>query len=185
MFDRTRSGALVVAHPDDETMWAGGLLARHGEKFTVICCSIPRSDPVRAYKFFAACDVFGARAILLPFTEAAPDEMLHGLGLLDLAAFDCVVTHNSVGEYGHPQHRTLSRFIRERWADKTFTFGWRPEGHGSIVLHLTADEQARRLAALKCYDHVSPNDNGKPKWQALLERYPVDLRVETHDAPSA
>lgn len=182
MFTGVRHGVIVVAHPDDEVMWAGGLLARFGERFTVICCSIPRTDPVRAWKFFAACEVFGARAKLLPFTETPPGEALDHGGLLDLRSFDLIVTHNAEGEYGHHHHRALHRFITNANPSSTATFGWRPEGRGSEVLHLTADEQQRRMAALRCYDHVSPSD-GKQKWQALLDRYPIDLRIETFDPP--
>ncbi len=185
MFHRVERGAVVVAHCDDETLWAGGLLARYGERFTVICCSIPRSDPIRAWKFFAACEVLNAKARLLPFEESAPTEPLWHLGELDLSAFDLIVTHNRDGEYGHAHHRQLHRFIGERWGVKTATFGYRPDGRGSEVLHLDSEEQVRKFAALRCYDHVSPNDHGKPKWQALLDRYQLDLRTETFDPPGA
>lgn len=183
MFETIQRGALVVAHPDDEVLWAGGLLARYGERITVICCSIPRSDPIRAWKFFDVCDVLGAKARLIPFVEALPGDALQNLGALDLSVFDLIVTHNDVGEYGHAHHRTLHRFVKERWGDKAATFGHRPGGHGTKVLYLTADEQALKLRALQCYDHISPNDGGKPKWQALLDRYAIDLRVETFDPP--
>lgn len=186
MFDGVRHGAVVVAHPDDEVLWAGGLLARHGERYTVICCSIPRADPVRAFKFFAACETFGAHARLLPFPETDPKEPLQHLGLLDLSAFELVVTHNAQGEYGHPHHRALHRFVTERFPRAAATFGFRPDGsRGSEVLHLSADEQARKMAALRCYDHVSPHDSGKPKWQALMDRYALDFRTESFDPPAA
>jgi len=185
IFDAVRNGVVVACHPDDEVLWAGGMLARYADRFTVICCSIPRSDPIRAWKFFDVCDVLGVKARLLPFTESEPNEGLQHLGVLDLSGFDLIVTHNRVGEYGHAHHRQMNRFIWERWGTKTATFGYRPDGRGSIVLHLTADEQAKKQAALRCYDHVSPHDGGKPKWQALLDRYKPDLRVETFDPPGA
>lgn len=178
-----RRGVVVAAHPDDEVLWAGGLLARYAHKFTVICCSIPRADPIRAWKFFDACAVLGVSARLLPFVESAPSEPLQHLGALDLSDFDFVVTHNDAGEYGHPHHRHLSRFVRERWGAKTSTFGWRSDGRGTEVLHLTPHEQARKLEALRRYDHVSPHDGDKPKWKALLDRYAPDLSVETFDCP--
>jgi LmbE family N-acetylglucosaminyl deacetylase len=181
IFNSVRRGAVVVAHPDDEVMWVGGLLARYGEAFTVICCSIPARDPVRAWKFFDACAVLGAAARLMPFQERPPAPLDH-LDLLDLSGFDLIVTHNAVGEYGHAHHVQLHRHIKKRWPDKTATFGWAPDSRGEVVLHLTADEQAKRLAALKCYDHVSPSD-GRPKWEALLDHYAIDLRIETHHAP--
>lgn len=179
IFDQVSNGVVVICHPDDEVMWAGGLLARYGERFTVICCSIPRSDPERAWKFFDACDVFGAKARLLPIVETEkPLNIAH----VDLSGFDMVVTHNAAGEYGHHHHMALHQSLKPL---RPVTFGYRPDGRGSIALHLTADEQARRMAALQCYDHVSPHDSGKPKWQALLDRYAIDLRVETFNPPDA
>lgn len=179
MLGAVRNGVVVVAHPDDEVMWAGGLLARYGDRFTVICCSIPARDPVRAWKFFDACEVLGAKARLLPFQEQPPAPLAH-LDLLDLSGFDLIVTHNEAGEYGNPHHSQINRHIMARWPDKTATFGW-PSG-GDTVLNLTEAEQEKRMAALRCYDHVSPSD-GRPKWEALLARYRLDLTVETFNQP--
>lgn len=180
MFDRVRNGVIVVAHCDDEVMWCGGLMARHRHIWTVISCSIPRTDPIRAYKFFAACETLGAKPRLLPFTESAPAERCPAIDLLDLSAFDCVVTHNSVGEYGHAHHLALHHHIAERWPDKTVTIGYGIGGAHRI--ELSAAEMERKLTAIRCYDHVSPSD-GKPKWQALIDRYGTmfDLGVETYD----
>ena len=177
-----RRGVVVTAHPDDETLWCGGLLARYGG-WTVICCSIPRTDPIRAYKFFAACEVLDAKGRLLPFVESNPHEPLQNLDALDLSGFDCVVTHNEVGEYGHRHHLTLHQHIAQRWPDKMVTIGYGTTSRpSSQTITLTPYDIQRKHAALRCYDHISPSD-GKPKWQALLERYGsmFDLNIETYD----
>src|SRR6185369_9909067 len=95
---------LVVAHPDDESLFFGGLLASEPGDWTVISCSIPRTDPIRAWKFFDACEVLGAKPRLLPFSETE-----FNISALELSSFDQIVTHNSAGEYGHPQHLQLNR----------------------------------------------------------------------------
>jgi LmbE family N-acetylglucosaminyl deacetylase len=183
VFACVRNGAIVIAHPDDEVLWCGGLMIRYPSRWTVICCSIPRADPIRAYKFFAACDVLGAKGRLLPFEEAESHKPLPHLGALDLDAFDCIVTHNEFGEYGHVQHQRLHHAIMDRWPGKTVTIGYgeAASDHATCIA-LTESEMVRKLAALRCYDHVSPND-GKPKWQALLDRYgsQFDLSVETYE----
>jgi hypothetical protein len=180
MFDAARNGAIVVAHPDDEVMWFGGLMVRH-PGWTVICCSIPRTDPIRAYKFFAACETLGAKARLLPFQEGPASGGLDGLDNLDLAPFDSIVTHNVVGEYGHRHHVQLHRHIAERWPDKMVMGGY-GDAPGSVRIALSGEEMGRKVAALSCYDHTSPSD-GKPKWRALLDRYGTmfDLSVETYE----
>jgi LmbE family N-acetylglucosaminyl deacetylase len=186
VFDGVRNGVIVVAHPDDETMWCGGLMARYPGRWTVICCSIPRMDPIRAYKFFAACESLGAKARLLPFKEAEPDRPLTHLAALDpLTEFDCIVTHNAVGEYGHVQHVGLHRFIADRSPPEG---GLVMIGYGEAAssdaerIVLSESEMARKLIALRCYDHISPSD-GKPKWRALLDRYGsmFDLSIETYE----
>lgn len=187
--DKVRNGVLVVAHPDDEILWCGGLLARFRGRWSVICCSIPRADPIRAWKFFSACASIGTPARLLPFVESDPGLPLRNLEALDLASFDCIVTHNAGGEYGHRHHQSVHGHVMARWAAKTATIGYRQGGQGQERLDLSRDERAAKLVALRHYDHVAPSDNARPKWRALLDRYcsvnQVDFGVETYDPPVA
>lgn len=173
--------ALVVAHPDDESLWFGGLLAAEPGDWTVICCSIPRADPERAWKFFDACEVLGAKARLLPFAETHAKEPLLHVDLIDLSRFDQVVTHNTVGEYGHGHHVWLNRILTARYPDKVVTGGY-GRAPGAKWIALSDHQIGIKMAALRCYDHTSPTD-GKPKWRALLERYgsQFDLGIETYD----
>ena len=166
--------ALVVAHADDESLFFGGLLASEPGDWTVICCSIARADPIRSYKFFDACEVLGAKGRLLPFAEALL-ETPHHLNKLDLSGFDRIVTHGAAGEYGHAHHKIIHRHITSKWISKPIIV------RGTTRrLILTDEQRALKLAALRCYDHVSPDD-GKPKWQALLAKYPEWIDVESYD----
>ena len=166
--------AVVVAHPDDETLWAGGLLARY-ENFDVICCSIPARDPERAIRFFEAVRTLGHYPILLPFAERDAQTLLGHLHHLDLSRYNNVVTHNEEGEYGHLHHQQLHAHICENFKGNIFTFGF---GRGNIAIALTDHEKASKLLALKVYDNISISDNGVPKWKALLAKYNVDFEVE-------
>lgn len=174
-----RSGVAVVAHPDDEALWCGGLLARRDIEWTVICCTIPRHDPIRADKFLHSCAVFDASPKLLHVSEIEPLR----LDLLDLEGFDLILTHGAAGEYGHRQHIELHNYIAARWLKKSRFFGYRKTGKGVFDVPLDADLRAQKLAALKCYDHFSPTDHGLAKWQALLEVFEpqFDLWHETYD----
>lgn len=166
---------LLLLHiPDDETIWAGGLAVRL--KCDIICCSIPRRDPERVLKFFDACQELGCRGILLPVQESPVDQPLD-LSLLDLEKYDHIITHNEVGEYGHNHHKMLHWHIVGEYPHKKlsfFGFGW----HGDDI-ELTEAEYEQKLRALKCYDHTN-NIDGEPKWSALIKRYNLDLRKETH-----
>lgn len=173
--------ALVVAHPDDESLFFGGLLAAEPGDWTIICCSIPRTDPIRAWKFFDACAVLGASPRLLPFIEAGPKEPLQNAEMIDLSSFEQIVTHNMVGEYGHPHHVQLNRLLTARYGEKVVTGGY-GKGPGARRIALSHSQIETKMTALRCYDHTSPSDN-KPKWQALIDRYgsQFDLGVETYD----
>lgn len=164
--------ALVVAHPDDESLFFAGLVISRLADWTIICCSIPRSDPIRAYKFFAACDVLGAKARLLPFTET-PGRQLD-ITALDLSGFDLVVTHGPEGEYGNVHHRALFSDVAVRCAGRMMF----RDAKGDSVLSLTAPQVERKLEALRCYDHKAPADGGKPKWQALLDKYSAQFPID-------
>lgn len=172
---RAQNGVVVVAHPDDETLWFGGLLARYGARFTVICCSVPVHDPIRVDKFHDACAVFGASSEVLPYSEIEPLR----LDLLDLDRFDAIVTHGPAGEYGHRQHKEVSAHIAARWPNAIGSaYGAQSR---DMVLKLSADEWATKLKALRCYDHTSRTDR-RPKWEALLNVYAerFDLRAEPY-----
>lgn len=178
--------AIVVAHCDDETLFAAGLPLRFADReWTVIACSIPRIDPVRADRFHAACRTLGVEGRVLPEVETEPGQRLNGLEVINLDSFDCIVTHNAWGEYGHNQHRHVHEFVKGRIKNqKLITFGYREGGKGEFSLELTHGELGRKLQALQCYDHISPSD-GKPKWEALIEVYyngkGINPAMETYD----
>ena len=175
--------ACITAHPDDEVLWAGGLLQK-GD-WTVICCSIPRIDPIRAYKFHVCCEILGVNSRVLPFTESDPSTPLKHLeyfGIEDLNEFDGVLTHNSTGEYGHTHHKQVHQYVVDNFKGPIYTFGF---GVGEYKLELSEKEQMRKMFALQRYDHRLPYNGGTPmKWEALLHRYmqDQDFTVETFDA---
>jgi hypothetical protein len=172
--------ALVTAHPDDEVLWAGGLIQK-GD-WTVICCSVPRHDPIRAYKFFECCEVLGAKARILPFSEGDPGkEFPHLVALEDLSKFDGVLTHNATGEYGHLHHRQVHSYVRDNYKGKTWTFGF---GRGEFYHKMNEEELNLKIEAIQKYNHVLPYEGTEmEKYKALIHRYmqDQDFGVESFD----
>jgi LmbE family N-acetylglucosaminyl deacetylase len=179
----SRRRALVLAHPDDESLWAAGLLIRYPGDWTAICCSIPARDPIRAWKFFDACEVLGARARLMPFVEK-PNAPLDHLGELELDGFDLIVTHGAAGEYGHPAHVALHELIARR-RSRFLAIGYRKAGAGELALQLSPAEWTQKLGALRCYDNIMTfRGRRMMTWEALRAEYGAtfDLQRESYDA---
>lgn len=167
------NAALVVAHPDDETLWgAGWMLAHPEDRFTVICCSTPKRDPIRAEQFHKACQILGAReSIVLPGLDIGGHAPLNLAELPSLDGFDYVITHNMLGEYGNPHHVQVYEHVFVRYPDTRphYVFGFGIEDW-DIELALSPEHLAKKLAALQCYDYATAVDR-MPKWQALVNRY--------------
>lgn len=179
--------AVVVAHPDDEVLWGAGIVIRYPGDWTIICCSIPKSDPIRAVKFIDAVRELGATPHVHHVQEPDANESMRYLDDIDLSAYDHIVTHGAAGEYGHLQHKDVHRHITRKYSRKHLTFfGY---GAGGWQIDLTEFEAARKLRALKKYDHLHPYCGVvMPKWEALSELYfkklGVKFNVETYDGYS-
>ncbi len=152
-----RKNALIVAHPDDETLWAGGLLLRFPDRdWTVIACSTPQKDPRRAAEFLNACVVLGVQGRVLPVVDSNMWVPLHASQVLEaiqtgLCNFDCVVTHGYAGEYGHMHHQQIHKFVKQSYQGPTLGFGWQHGKQGEHRLELTEAELAAKMVALRCY----------------------------------
>jgi LmbE family N-acetylglucosaminyl deacetylase len=117
------SAAVIVAHPDDETLWAGGMLLLNREiKWTIITLC-RKSDADRAPRFFKAVKEYGAEGVMGdlddgPEQKPLDNELIRGtiLGLLPEKKFDIIITHNISGEYTrHLRHEETGRAVLELW----------------------------------------------------------------------
>lgn len=118
--------AVLVAHPDDETLWTGGtLLLNPGwEVFVAAICR--GSDPDRAPKFFKALEALGAEGAIADLDDGPdqapldPGEVRETLlSLLPESAFDLVLTHGPRGEYTrHRRHEEVCRAALGLWKEQ-------------------------------------------------------------------
>jgi LmbE family N-acetylglucosaminyl deacetylase len=115
--------AVIVAHPDDETLWAGGLMLMHPEvKWTVVTIC-RKSDADRAPKFFRALEEFSARGFLGDLDDSPEQRALDNgevqrtiMGLLPSNRFEVVITHSSAGEYTrHIRHEDAAKAVMRLW----------------------------------------------------------------------
>jgi LmbE family N-acetylglucosaminyl deacetylase len=112
--------AVVVAHPDDETIWCGGLICmRSAWDWTVV--SVCRGDdPDREPRFRAACLALGASGFISDLDDGSPpagidpaaDIAPRVVETIGGGRWDLVVTHGANGEYGHPRHKETHEAVR-------------------------------------------------------------------------
>ncbi len=121
-----RRVAVVVAHPDDETLWAGGLLLDHPQWQTNILCLCRGSDLDRAPKFRNACAQFGADGEILDLDDGPEQRPLDPklveesiLAPLPFPSYDLVLAHSPFGEYTrHKRHEEIGKAVINLWHNK-------------------------------------------------------------------
>lgn len=115
--------AIVVAHPDDESLWAGGTILMHSSWDWYIVSLCRGSDPDRAPKYHRALELFHAEGKIGDLDDGPEqhpmDEQVVEATILELLPdnhFDLVITHDPAGEYTrHLRHEETSKAIISLW----------------------------------------------------------------------
>ena len=134
--------AVIVAHPDDETLWTGGTILCHPAWTWYVATLCRAGDPDRAPRFYRAVHELGAAGSMADLDDG-PDQFPLDpsliqrtiLGLLPTEHFDLLITHDPAGEYTrHLRHEEVSRAVIELWAagrlraDELWTFAYEDGG---------------------------------------------------------
>lgn len=163
MSDKTRkSVAIIVAHPDDETLWAGGTILSNPTWHCFIISLCRGSDEDRAPKFYKALKVLKSEGIMgdlddgpdqNPLAEEDIEQTI--LNLLPQKPFDLIITHNPSGEYTkHLRHEEVSNAVINLWhtgkitATELWTFAYEdgnkayfPKPIANATIHTVLTEQ--------------------------------------------
>lgn len=135
---KTKKVALIVAHPDDETLWAGGTILSHPSWQWFIVCLCRKSDTDRAPRFYEALNILKSEGVMgdlddgpgqIPLEEKEVERTI--LELLPPEHFDLVISHNPNGEYTrHIRHEEISAAVIKLWhtgkiaASELWTFAY-------------------------------------------------------------
>lgn len=149
---------VVVAHPDDETIFLGGYMLKNPEwNWTVV--SVTHSlDSVRGSEFQRACQRLGARPIMLGQEDVFEKELdqdliVQFLHQISQQGYDMVFTHNQVGEYGHPHHICIHNAVKQVFK-KPYFFGYNSFSDMDIKLNAWELEKKRKILH-ECYSSQS------------------------------
>ncbi len=121
--------AVIVAHPDDETLWAGGTILNHPSWKCFIVCLCRGSDNERAPRFYAALKILKSEGIMgdlddgpeqKPLEEKVVEQAI--LDLLPPRHYDLIITHSRTGEYTrHLRHEETNKAVTKLWAEGKIT----------------------------------------------------------------
>jgi len=115
--------ALIVAHPDDETLWAGGTILSHPAWECFIVCLCRGSDVDRAPKFRQALQVLRSEGVMGDLDDGPDQRPLEEheaenaiLELLPPHYYDLVISHHPSGEYTrHIRHEETGQAVIRLW----------------------------------------------------------------------
>ncbi len=124
-----KTAAIIVAHPDDETLWAGGTILSHPDWGWFIVSLCRGKDPDRAPKFFNALKALKAKGIMGDLDDGPEQKPLKGivvetaiLDLLPVKHFDLIISHNPTGEYTrHLRHEEVGEAVINLWHSNHIT----------------------------------------------------------------
>ena len=120
---KSKTTAVIVAHPDDETLWAGGTILSHPSWKWFIVCLFRGNDKDRAPRFYKALKVLKSEGIMGDLDDGPEqkpldeNEVEHAiLDLLPPKHFDLIISHNPTGEYTrHVRHEEASKAVIKLW----------------------------------------------------------------------
>jgi LmbE family N-acetylglucosaminyl deacetylase len=162
---------LVVTHPDDETIFAGGLILSSIEtEWTIIC--VNQKSEERKEEFLLACGFFEKNSSNT-IHPVVLNPILDRQGVLNVdwlvqelkpyrTGYDFVLTHNREGEYGNVNHQVVHKAAMKSLKSSNIWFFISPgstgadqknlkskHAEGNITLMLTPRIQALKLMAFQ------------------------------------
>jgi LmbE family N-acetylglucosaminyl deacetylase len=178
MNNKTKTVAVVVAHPDDETLWAGGTLLGNPGKDYFVASLCRKNDADRAPKFKKVLQLMGADGAMgnlddgpeqLPLADEMVEDAI--LQLLPSRQYDLAITHSIHGEYTrHRRHEEIGRAMIRLWVSgrlelsELWAFAYSDDGR----VHLPLAEKKASLY------YPLPNEIWEKKYQIITAVYGFD-----------
>lgn len=167
--------AVIVAHPDDETLWSGGTILMHPDSRWTVVTLCRKSDTDRAPKFHKALEQYHARGAMGDLDDGPEQKPLRIveiedaiMDLLPSDRFDLILTHGPWGEYtSHRRHEEVSKAVmalRESQrlsAGEVWMFAYEDGGKKYLPRAVTDADAYARL----------PKEIWEKKYQIITEVY--------------
>lgn len=136
------SVAVIVAHPDDETLWAGGTILNNPQWSYFIISLCRKYDENRSSKFYKVLKRLNAKGVMGNLDDGLEQKPLNDteveqsiMDLLPKKKFDLLITHSPLGEYTkHLRHEEIGKAVIMLWnrgeiaANELWTFAYEDGG---------------------------------------------------------
>lgn len=147
---------MIVAHPDDETLWGGNHLMK--ESYYIVCLTNKDNDR-RKKEFEKMLEMTNSNGVILDYPDKVNgeisnweneiDEINEDLNyVINFKNWDKIVTHNELGEYGHIQHIMTNEITYKLTNNNLYVF----EYHNTGNKYLTKEELSIKKNILSIYE---------------------------------
>lgn len=149
----------VVAHPDDETIWMGGMILSSKNIDWTIFSLCRGNDPDRAPKFKKVCEYYNAHSLIsdledegiMDVEKSLPEIKKRIMANFAREKFAYIFTHGYNGEYGHERHLGTHLAIKDLiknkiiTCEKLFFFSYQSDPKKNIVNNTKLSDFAIQL----------------------------------------
>lgn len=168
---------MIVAHPDDETIWGGAHLME-GKWFVV--CMTNEYFALRKKEYKSVLNSLGVKGIILDYPDLYKgldgkyriDQWKYNIQdalaadiktIINYKNWDQIVTHNPAGEYGHIHHKYVNTAVKNSYATNTKNFQklwyfgafYKKEMIPTELSQITPESLARKTELLNLYTRES------------------------------
>ncbi len=122
---KKKRAVVIVAHPDDETIWMGGTILLNPYLDWLVYSICRASDNDRKPKFFRVCHQLKVKGMIDDFDDDGNIDLLKSVlpikklitKRLGTEKIDYLFTHGQNGEYGHVRHLGVNYAVKQLLKD--------------------------------------------------------------------
>ncbi len=147
---------MIVAHPDDEIIYGGYDLLKEEKWFVVYCTNA--FDRINMVKKTSSLWNFNSLILHYIDSDRAPVLFHYNLyvnlqNIIKGTKWKNVITHNSTGEYGHPQHIKIHKIV------------------SNIIYNIDINDKPKNFKIFSIENKNLPEDLLKKKYETISEIY--------------
>lgn len=176
------SKLMIVAHPDDETLWGGGHLLE-GDWFVI--CLTHEYTKSRRNEFYNAMQVSKSNAIILSYPDVIEGKrddwssvqsgIYKDIQLaMEINNWKQIATHNPLGDTGHQHHKKTNQIVTEvakntgNYSKLWYTGKFYHAGKVPNDLVITNDEETMKKKNLMISKYVGEKDYIDLFWKQMM-----------------